>query len=209
MPELAKRFRAKLKRGSIVTDVGSTKYDIVKKLSTILSGRAHYLGSHPMAGSEKEGIDAAREDLFHKSVCILTPLPKARTAVVKAVYEFWKALGCQIRTMTPAEHDEAVAYISHLPHVLSAALVNCVGQRNPGAFQCMGNGFRDMTRLAGGSAELWTGIVASNREEIRRCLDRMMEELETLRRDLVNESDLELRAYLRKAKQTRDSWLAL
>ena len=204
MPDLARQIRSKLKRGSIVTDVGSTKYDVVKQLTHIFSGRTTYIGSHPMAGSEKDGIMAARPNLFEGAVCIMTPLPRTRTAAVQRLADFWQALGCALRTASPVEHDEIVAYISHLPHLVAAALVNLVQRQNPKAFDFIGNGFRDMTRIASGPADMWSEIAMSNREEIRRCVDRMIEELETIRRNVANASDLELRTYLRRAKQQRD-----
>jgi cyclohexadieny/prephenate dehydrogenase len=204
MPELARSFRSKLLKGAIVTDVGSTKYEIVKQLSTILAGRATFIGSHPMAGSEKDGLEASRADLFEGSVCILTPLPRTRTIPLVRLTEFWEALGCSMRSCSPAAHDEIVAYISHLPHLVAAALVNLVNRRNDGAFDFIGNGFRDSTRIAGGPAEMWSEIVLSNQEEIRRSLDLMIEELETIRRDVANSSLLDLRTYLRQAKQKRE-----
>jgi len=204
MQELAREFRPKLARGCIVTDVGSTKYEVVKHLSHLLSGKAFFIGSHPMAGAEKEGIQAARTNLFDGSVCIMTPLPRTRAAPLKRLADFWQAIGCQLRTTTPAEHDEIVSYISHLPHLTAAALVNLVGHRKESAFNFIGNGFRDMTRIASGPAEMWTEIAMSNHEEIRRGVDRLIEELELIRRNLANRSDIELRTYLRRAKQQRD-----
>jgi cyclohexadieny/prephenate dehydrogenase len=204
MTALAKEFRSKLKKGCIVTDVGSTKYDVVKHLSHALSGRGTFIGSHPMAGAEKSGIQAARSNLFEGAVCILTPQPHTRTAQLKKLSDFWQALGCAIRSTNPAQHDEIVAYISHLPHLIAAGLINLVGHRKIEALDFIGNGFRDMTRIAAGPAEMWTEIIMSNREEIRRCVDRMIEELEHMRRHIANESDIELRTYLRRAKQQRD-----
>jgi len=204
MSELVRQFRSKLKRTAIVTDVGSTKYDVVKQLSSLLSGRGIYIGSHPMAGAEKDSIHAAKPDLFEGAVCIVTPLPRARQANIKRLVDFWQELGCAIRTTTPAEHDEIVAYISHLPHMMAAALVNLVERRKPDAFNFIGNGFRDMTRIASGPPEMWSHIALSNREEIRRCIDRMIEELETIRRHVTNSSGSELRSYLRRAKERRD-----
>jgi len=204
MPALAREIRSKLNRKCIVTDVGSTKYDVVRQLSNILAGRAIYIGSHPMAGSERHGLRAARVNLFERSVCILTPLPRTRIASMKKLADFWQGLGCQLRTASPADHDEIVAYVSHLPHLIAASLVNLVHHRKAEAFDFIGNGFRDMTRIAAGPAEMWSEIALSNRDEIRRCVDRMIEELETVRRHVANASGIELRTYLRRARQQRD-----
>ena len=204
MVPLAREFRSKLLRKSIVTDVGSTKYDVVKHLSNTLSGRTTYIGSHPMAGSERDGLAAARANLFEGSVCILTPLPRARLAPLKLLADFWEALGCRLRTTSPSEHDEIVAYISHLPHMVASALVNLVHSKKEDAFNYIGNGFKDMTRIAGGPPEMWSGIAMSNREELRRSVDRLIEELETVRRHIANGSDVELRSYLRRAKHQHE-----
>lgn len=204
MAPLAREFRSRLRRDCVVTDVGSTKYDISKHLSTILSGRAVFIGSHPMAGSEKDGLEAARANLFEGAVCIVTPQPKTSPRAMKKLADFWEALGCRLRTTSAAEHDEIVAYISHLPHMTAAALVNLVQARKAEAFDFVGNGFRDMTRIAGGPAEMWSEIAMNNREEMRRSLDRLIEELETIRRHVANASDVELRAYLRRARQHRE-----
>jgi prephenate dehydrogenase len=204
MPLLARTIRPGLKRGAIVTDVGSVKYDIVKQLTTLLAGRATFVGSHPMAGSEKDGLAAAKATLFEHAVCILTPLPRTRSPALRRLSDFWQALGCHLRTVSPSEHDELVAYISHVPHLTAAALVNQVANSKSAAFDFAGGGFRDMTRIASGPSEMWAEIVLSNREEIQRALDRLIEELETVRRHILNNADLDLLAYLRRARQLRD-----
>lgn len=204
MSELAKDFRSELRRDSIVTDVASTKYDIVKQLSTILSGKTTYIGSHPMAGGEKEGLMAAHANLFKGSVCILTPQLKTKKAPLQKLAAFWEKLGCRIRMVSPIKHDELVAHISHLPHLVAAGMMNLIHHRKSESFDFIGNGFRDVTRIAAGSPEMWSEIVRNNREEIRRALDLMIEELENIRRHLINVSDAELKVYLRQAKQKRD-----
>jgi cyclohexadieny/prephenate dehydrogenase len=204
MLPLAREFRSKLSKGCIVTDVGSTKYDVVKHLSTLLSGRATFIGSHPMAGAEKDGLSAAKAKLFEGAVCILTPLPRTRTVPLKKLADFWQSLGCSLKTTSPAEHDEIVSYVSHLPHLVAAALVNLVGSRKAEAFNFIGNGFRDMTRIASGPPEMWAEIVMTNREEIRRCVDRMIDELESIRRNIANQSDIDIRSYLRRAREQRE-----
>lgn len=204
MASLARTIRPGLGRGTIVTDVGSVKYDVVKQLTTILASRATFVGSHPMAGSEKDGLKAAKASLFENAVCILTPLPRVKAAPLRRVADFWQALGCRLLTVSPAEHDEIVAYISHVPHLTAAALVNLVANHKAAAFNFVGGGYRDMTRIASGPPDMWSEIVMSNREEIRRCLDRLIEELETVRRHVANSSDIDLRAYLRRGRQLRE-----
>lgn len=203
MPAVAKAMRAGLKRGALVTDVGSTKYDVVRQLGAILAGRATWLGSHPMAGGEREGLRAARADLFEKATCLITPLPRSRPAAVAQLAAFWEALGGRVASLSPAQHDEVVALVSHVPHLAAAALVNLVGRCKPLALDCVGNGFRDMTRIAAGSPDMWAGIVMSNREEIRRGIKMLIEELEGLGREIANASSGELRAFLGRAREIR------
>ena len=204
MPAVAKAMRPGLKRGALVTDVGSTKYDVVRHLCVILTGRATWIGSHPMAGGEREGLRAARADLFEKATCLITPLPRSRPVAVARLAAFWEALGGRVTSLSPAQHDEVVALVSHVPHLAAAALVNLVSRRKPSALDCVGNGFRDMTRIAAGSPDMWTGIVMSNREEIRRGIKMLIEELEGLGREIANASSGELRAFLGRAKEIRN-----
>jgi prephenate dehydrogenase len=117
---------------------------------------------------------------------------------------FWQAVGCKIATLSPSEHDEAVARISHVPHLLSAALISMAGRKGSELFNFIGPGFRDMTRLAGGPPEMWSEICMANHTEIRRAVDELIEELETLRRATANKSAVEIRAYLRRARNLRE-----
>jgi prephenate dehydrogenase len=204
MPAVAKAMRPGLKRGAIVTDVGSTKYDAVRQVGAALAGRGTWIGSHPMAGGEREGIRAARADLFEKATCLVTPLPKSPPRAVAKLGAFWEALGGRVASLSPSQHDEVVALISHVPHLAAAALVNVVGRRKPSALECVGNGFRDMTRIAAGSPDMWAGIVMSNREEIRRGIEMLIAELQDLAREVANGSAGELRALLGRAKEIRD-----
>lgn len=206
MVKLTREFRSELTPKTLVTDVASTKNNIVKQLSKILMCKAPYIGSHPMAGAEREGLQSARSTLFEGAVCILTPQSRVHKMEMKRLADFWRALGCRIRVMTPAEHDKRVAYISHVPHLVAAAMVNGVSRRKASAFDCIGNGFRDMTRIASGSAEMWSEIVLSNRKEIQQCVGYLMEELEIVRRYITHASEPELRAYLRRARRWREKF---
>ena len=161
-----RRSRAKLRtpfpRAPIVTDVGSVKAPVVAELGAIFRGRGRFVGSHPMAGSEQTGIAAARAGLVrrrglhrHARRRVGRRTPSRRCA------RFWEALGCRVLELSPAEHDEIVALISHLPHLLAAALVNTVGRgkcRAPSSF--CGPGFRDTTRVAAGPPAMWAEILA-------------------------------------------------
>ena len=204
MRPLVDHIRPALADGCVVTDVGSVKYPIVTALSDALNGKAHFVGSHPMAGSEQSGIDAARRDLFENATCIVTPREDTDKAALTVVYNFWKALGCSVKTLGPLEHDEIAARISHLPHVVAAAVVNVVCTEGAQALNFVGPGFKDFSRIAGGPFEMWTEICLENRQEIGRALDQLIEELGKVRAAIENADAVELRAMLKRAKHFRD-----
>ncbi len=204
MPRIARAMRPGLARGALVTDVGSTKRNVVRRVGALLAGRATWIGSHPMAGGEREGLRAARAELFEGATCIVTPTSDSSARGLRRIREFWEALGGRSVVMSPAEHDAVVALVSHVPHLAAAALVNVVGRENPAALRCAGNGFRDMTRIASGSPGMWTGIARSNRTEICRGLGKLIAELQGLARGLTDGSGETLRARLDRAKALRD-----
>jgi prephenate dehydrogenase len=204
MRPLAEQFKPLLADGCVVTDVGSVKYAVVTDLSHLLSGKARFVGSHPMAGSEQSGIEAARRDLFDGAVCIVTPREDTDKAALQIVHDFWKTLGCNVRTLAPQEHDEIVARISHLPHVVAATVVNVVCNDGAHPLNFVGPGFKDFTRIASGPAEMWTEICLENRQEIARALEQLIEELGKTRAALENADAVELRALLKRAKHFRD-----
>jgi len=204
MRALVDQIRPLLPAGCVVTDVGSVKYHIVTTLTDALAGKARFVGSHPMAGSEQSGIEAARRDLFENAVCIVTPREDTDKAALQVVYDFWKALGCSVKTLDPIKHDEVVARISHLPHLVAAAVVNVVCNDGAHPLNFVGPGFKDFTRIAGGPFEMWTEIALENREEIGRALDALIEELGKVRAAVANSDAVELRTMLKRAKHFRD-----
>ncbi len=201
MRTLAEQLRGVIRPDCIVTDVGSVKYDVVAQLGALFP---RFIGSHPMAGSEQAGIEAARRDLFEKATCIVTPTEHSDKTALQAVHDFWKALGCVVRTLPPQEHDEIVARVSHLPHAVAAAVVNVVCRDDGKALNFTGPGFRDFSRIASGPPEMWTEICLENREEIGRSLDALIQELGNLRAALANKDAVELKAMLKRAKHYRD-----
>lgn len=201
MVSLADQIREAVAEDCFVTDVGSVKYPVVRALSARFR---RFIGAHPMAGSEQSGMAAARADLFERAVCIVTPVAETDPVALQWGHDFWRALGCAVRTLPPAVHDEVVARVSHLPHVVAAAVVNVVAAGDGAALQCAGPGFRDFSRIASGPPEMWTEICLENRDELRRALRALMDELELWRTALDNRDAVELRALLRKAKHYRD-----
>lgn len=163
--------------GCIVTDVGSTKLLPHQWAEQRLGNSARYVGSHPIAGSEQRGVEFARDDLFDTARCILTATPATDRTAMKLLKDFWSALGCSMRVMSPAEHDRVYANISHLPHVIAAGLVNASDDED---MKFAGKGFLDSTRISSGPASIWTDVLLANRENIAAGLDRTIAELSRL-----------------------------
>lgn len=201
MADLARLIaEADLPEDCLVTDVGSVKGQVVAELEPIL-GR-HFVGSHPMAGSEKTGIEVARENLFEKAACLLTPRPGVDTVRLRS---FWQSLGCRVLEMSPEEHDVKVARISHLPHMMAAVTTLAALRTDPGAIACVAGGFRDSTRVAAGDPGLWTGIALGNRQALTAQLREASATLTELLNILEKSDEVALRQFLVEAKILRDT----
>lgn len=205
IPALAATIRPHLPAGAIVTDVGSVKGELCRRAAApYAAGGPVFVGSHPMAGSEKCGHEAASADLFRGRSCFVTPLEDTPAPPVEALVRFWAALGCEVVTMHPDRHDEIVAHVSHLPHLAAACLCGLLAGRNPDWRNLAGPGLRDTTRVASGDPKLWRGILAENRDEVLRALRSYQDELQALHAALANRNDLELLALLERGKVWRD-----
>ncbi|HEY3861732.1 MAG TPA: prephenate dehydrogenase/arogenate dehydrogenase family protein [Verrucomicrobiae bacterium] len=209
MAGLASSLRPFLQSGAIVTDVGSVKGSVVRELEPLArQAKAQFVGSHPMAGSEKSGIGAAREDLFEGAVCLVTPGRDASSEAVVKVENFWKALGGAPIRLTPEAHDDLVSRSSHLPHVVAAELANYVlspVHPKEQALVCA-NGFRDTTRIAASSTEMWRDIAMANRQNLSRVLGVFIEDLQEFRLALERQDVTAVEEFFAKAKQRRDHW---
>jgi prephenate dehydrogenase len=209
MAAITKQFLPALKRGAIVTDVGSVKSGVVRELETLVQkSGAHFIGSHPMAGAEKTGVAAARENLFEDAVCVLTPTKKPNANAIRKLEQFWKSLGARVLKMDAAQHDLFVSRSSHLPHVIAATLANLV--LNPAspkqqAALCA-NGFRDTTRIASGSPEMWRDIALANRKNLSRSVDAFIAELKKFQAALKSSDSNALEKIFATAKSRRDNW---
>ena len=209
MAELTKEMLLALKKGAVVTDVGSVKGSVVAELEPMVaSAGGYFVGSHPMAGGEKTGVAAARADLFVNSLCIVTPSHNSDVAAVRQVEEFWQAVGARLLTLAPGAHDDLVSRSSHLPHVVAAELANYVLSPVHPAEQGMvcANGFRDTTRIASGSPEMWRDIALANRKNLGRVLGVFIEDLQEFRLALENKDTAAIEEFFEKAKQRRDKW---
>jgi prephenate dehydrogenase len=204
MKELAQTILPGLHPTAVITDAGSVKATVVSQLETILGGR--FIGAHPMPGSERSGLDAAKAHLFEGAPCLITPTGKSDPAALIMVSKFWKGLGCSVTSMTAAEHDRLVARISHLPHALAFALINLiVDTLPPEAQQLAGGSFRDATRVAASDPSLWTGILTENRTEVAAALREMSELLKSMATALGDENPDSILDFLKRAKDHRDS----
>ena len=190
-----------LEPGAIVTDVGSTKRSIVAAAEKKLPPLVHFVGSHPMAGSEKRGVEFARTDLFDHATCILTPTEKTDIAALKQVEQFWTALGMKTARLSPIEHDRYLADVSHLPHVVAGALV---AMQQEQALALSGKGFMDTTRIAGGDGAIWRDILIDNADNMRTAITKLTEQLTMLQSLLFPEKADELEKWLNASSRRRE-----
>lgn len=175
-----------LSEGALVTDVGSTKSRICRLATPHLPAGAAFVGAHPMAGSEKSGMEHARATLFQGQACLVTPLQETDQRAVERVVFFWRELGMEVTTLSPEKHDEIVAHISHLPHLLASLLCLQLSRQPPLWQAFSGNGLRDATRIAAGNPDIWRSIFEENKEELLRALDGFERELSVMRSHLHN-----------------------
>jgi prephenate dehydrogenase len=192
--------------GSVVTDVGSTKRRIVTAAERLAAGRReiHFVGSHPMAGSERAGYAVARPDLFQGAIVVLTPTETTDSVAAKSVGELWAAVGARVVTLDPESHDRAVAAISHLPHVAAWALVDAVATFEPGALQIAARGFKDTTRIAASDPDVWREILLDNREAVQASLTAFRRAVDDLEALLTAGDGRALTAYLARIKTMRE-----
>jgi prephenate dehydrogenase len=197
-----------LSDGSIVTDTASTKLQVMRWAQDLLPARTNFIGGHPMAGKEIQGIKAAEAELFRKCTYCLTPLPQAKPAAIRTVKDMVKALGAVPLVIDAEEHDRLVAGISHLPLLLSAALVLATTKNPswPKMSRLAASGYRDLTRLASGNPELGAHICLSNQAAIVSWIDMFIEELQKLRK-LVADGSKEIERALAMANEARQKWL--
>ncbi len=203
---LVQQIAPHLATGAIVTDVGSVKGEICR-LSTKALGTAHaFVGSHPMAGSEKTGWEHGRADLFAGRVTFVTPLPETDPQAAEKVAAFWKSIGSDVASLEPDAHDEIVAHISHLPQVLASTLCATLAKRDVRWRNYAGGGLRDTTRIAGSEPKLWRTILEQNRDEVLRALRACQEELHGMERALANRDWFEVQAILERGRAYRDQF---
>ena len=200
-----------LKRGAVVTDVGSVKVGVVHELEPLVAeAGACFVGSHPMAGAERTGVGAASAGLFVNAICVVTPTARSNPSAVYQVERFWRTLGARTLQLPPEEHDLLVSRSSHLPHVLAATLAGYVLKPRRPKFQAAlcANGFRDTTRIASGSPEMWRDIALANRKNLGRSLREFVAEAGKFQRALAKADAKAIINFFEAAKIRRDQWRA-
>lgn len=190
---------------TIITDVGSVKDAIVSPATKLWS---NFVGSHPMAGTANQGIEAAEYNLFTNAPCVITPLANTNPEAVAKVTQIWQTVNCRIYHTTPEIHDRAVAWISHLPVMISANLINsCVNHDNQEvvslAQKIASSGFRDTSRVGGGNVELGLMMAQYNREQLLHCLREYQDNLAVMIEQIQTENWDQLQAILAKTQQQR------
>jgi prephenate dehydrogenase len=204
-----KKLAPHLKAGAIVTDAGSTKANVVAAARAALGVRcADFVPGHPIAGSEQSGPAAARADLYRGRKVVLTPQTDTRADALATVRALWEAAGAQVETLDAALHDRVFAAVSHLPHLAAFALVDELAQRADSEvfFRFAASGFRDFTRIAGSSPEMWRDIALANRQALTIELDAYLGALQTLRRAVADEDAATLLEIFSRARAAREQW---
>ena len=191
-----------LKKGAILTDAGSTKRYITDNVESFIPRGVYFVGSHPMAGSEKSGVAHADKGLFKGGFCVLTKTKGTHPAALNKIKRFWSGLGMKTVIMSPERHDKAVSRISHLPHGVAASLVNSLGK--PDLYLAAG-GLKDTTRIASGEPELWKDIFLTNRENLINDIRVFKRNLSGVELALKNNDEAGLLKILSRAKLTRDT----
>ncbi len=198
-----------LEEGTIVTDAGSTKSDVVAAARKALGARiGQFVPGHPIAGRESNGPDAAIADLYQGKKTVLTPLAENAAGDVARVAAAWEACGAIVHQLTPAEHDKVFAAVSHLPHLLAFALVDDIARKEHAdlLFQYAASGFRDFTRIAASSPEMWRDISLANRDALLGELDAYLSQLTGLRAMLADSDGAAIEAVYANARRARRRW---
>lgn len=203
---LLRQIAPDLPAGAIVTDVGSVKGEITRLSRGVLKDGTHFVGAHPMAGSERTGWQHGSATLFRGRTCFVTPSEGANAGAVEFVVRFWRDLGSEVLTLGPDQHDEIVAHISHLPQVVASSLCSFLARRNPQWRNHAGGGLRDTTRIAASDPGLWRAILEQNRDEVLRALGEFQDELHQFQIALANRDYSEVAARLERGRAYRDQF---
>jgi len=196
---LAPKIAKLISKDCLVFDVGSTKAKIVSGLSKLFP---LFVGAHPLAGSEKRGINNARADLFFNSLCILTPVKNTDSSAFAKVKKIWNALGAGVLIMSPEKHDRILGFTSHLAHLLAFSLINAIPDE---FFKFSSPSFKDATRVAASDSALWKDIIFDNKENVLKAIEEFQKNLEFAKSAIKKNSFAELEGFFQKAKKKKEN----
>lgn len=201
---LLSQVKEHLAKGTIIMDVGSVKAGIVPDLEAETPDGSFFVGAHPIAGSDRSGIDPASAKLFEKALCFVTPTENTDENALKKITDLWTKIGARVKKVSPREHDMIFSSVSHLPHMAAYAMVNTVNDIDPSFLGFAGSGFRDSTRIAMSSADIWVDICRLNRSYIIEHLEVLIRNMDSLRSLLEAEDYGSLEDYFTRAKKSRE-----
>ncbi|MDO8302673.1 MAG: prephenate dehydrogenase/arogenate dehydrogenase family protein [Sedimentisphaerales bacterium] len=192
-----------LKKNCIITDVGGTKVEIIAAAQNALANPVNFVGSHPLAGSEKKGVEFASVDLFQNALCIMTPLKTTHQSAREKVKTLWTKMGCRVKLMTPEEHDEILGFVSHMPHIVAYSMVESI----PESFLLYApKGLKDTTRIAASDPELWKDVCLTNSRYVIKSIDAVTKSLSQIRKAIIDREDKTLLDHFTKSKAKRESF---
>jgi len=203
--ETAKKINGAFKKGALVTDVGSVKGKLVRDMESLMPEGVNFVGGHPIAGSDKTGIETASADLFSGARCILTPTKKTNKAALKKIKALWESFGSSVSAIDAGGHDRIYAAVSHLPHIAAYAIVNTIADINKSYLKYAGNGFKDTTRIAASSPELWRDISLRNKENIIKSIEVLKKNLDKIGGHLKKSDANAVEKEFKKAKALREN----
>lgn len=203
--KIAKEISPFLKVDSIVIDVGSVKKYVVDTMENILPKQVHFVATHPIAGSDKTGYEHARSDLFKGARIIITPTEKTNKTALDKITKMWQKIGSSVEYMSAEEHDKIYALMSHLPHLISFCLVNTVEEIDKNLIKYAGSGFKDTTRIAKSSPDVWKDIFLMNRDNILKMLFVFIDKIEEIKQLISQDySENKIIEFIMKAKKLRE-----
>jgi prephenate dehydrogenase len=208
MAAVARACAPVLRHGAVVSDVGSVKESVVREVEAVLPAGVSFVGAHPIAGTEESGAAAARADLFRGSRCIITPGHSGDASAVAKIRALWEGVGMQVVEMEAAQHDEILAWVSHLPHAVAFSAVNALLDVDGAVAQFAGPSCRDLTRVAASSVEMWRDIFVANAHQVDAAIAHLIAVLEDLRVAIAQRDEAKLNALLERANTARRQWTA-
>ncbi len=201
IPTLALEAAKFMKRGSVLTDVGSVKAGIVKRIESKLPGGIAFIGAHPMAGSERSGVEFADPEILNGAAVIISETASTNKTAASTISRLWRSMGSRVMVRDPRTHDKDVSMISHLPHAAAVAL--CLAQSDETLSLAAGS-FRDMTRIASSDPKIWIDIFKANKNNIMAALDEFIKELKRIKKDLSGNNFASLESRMKRAKAIRE-----